>query len=153
MDLMKRGSLLMASWKDELPKENRYYETDRGVLYKGNSEEILKLFKDNSIDGVITDPPYMYLKHRLDRVFNQELVFSELYRLINNGFLVMFGRGTSFYEWNVICGKLGFKFKEEIIWNKKYVSSPFLPISRIHETISILSKGKKNFINRGYSWK
>ncbi len=38
---------------------------------------------------------------------------------------------------NCILDNLGFKFKEEIIWNKKFNSSPVLPIQRFHETISI----------------
>lgn len=54
----------------------------------------------------------------------------------------MFGRGTSFYRWNTILADLGFKFKEEIIWNKVYKSSPMTPVSRQHETISIHSKRK-----------
>jgi site-specific DNA-methyltransferase (adenine-specific) len=54
----------------------------------------------------------------------------------------MFGRGTSFYRWNTILADLGFKFKEEIVWNKKFNSSPVLPIQRFHETISIHTKGK-----------
>jgi site-specific DNA-methyltransferase (adenine-specific) len=53
----------------------------------------------------------------------------------------MFGRGTSFYRWNTRLADLGFKFKEEIIWNKSYCSSPLMAISRIHENISIHTKG------------
>ena len=59
----------------------------------------------------------------------------------------MFGRGTSFYRWNTILDGLDFLFKEEVIWNKRYVSSPLMPMSRIHETISILTK-KEGTINK-----
>ena len=59
----------------------------------------------------------------------------------------MFGRGTSFYRWNTILDGLGFVFKEEVIWDKSYVSSPLMPMSRIHETISILTK-KEGGINK-----
>ena len=38
---------------------------------------------------------------------------------------------------------MGWHFKEEVIWNKRLTSTPMLPIGRIHETISILSKGGK----------
>lgn len=58
---------------------------------------------------------------------------------------MLFGRGVSFYRWNCILVDLGFDFKEEIIWNKSYNSSPVTPINRIHETISIYSmSGKLN---------
>ena len=46
------------SWKDSLPKENRYFETENGILYHANNMEILKQIADNVIDTVITDPPY-----------------------------------------------------------------------------------------------
>jgi len=55
---------------------------------------------------------------------------------------VMFGRGTSFYRWNTILYNLGFTFKEEIVWDKSYCTSPLMAISRVHETISIFTKGK-----------
>lgn len=54
----------------------------------------------------------------------------------------MFGRGTSFYRWNTILADMGFTFKEEIVWNKGYCTSPLMNIHRIHETISIHSIGK-----------
>nr|DAO44198.1 MAG TPA: adenine-specific methyltransferase [Caudoviricetes sp.] len=97
---------------------------------------------DESIDVICIDPPYLYLKkQKLERPFDEQKFFAECKRLLTKkGFIVMFGRGTSFYRWNTILDGLGFVFKEEIIWNKSYVSSPLMPMSRIHETISILTK-------------
>ena len=46
------------SWKDKFPKENRYFETERGILYSGDCLEIMKEFPKESIDLVLTDPPY-----------------------------------------------------------------------------------------------
>ena len=54
----------------------------------------------------------------------------------------MFGRGESFYRWNTILADLKFTFKEEIIWNKSHCTSPLMRLSRVHETISIFTKGK-----------
>jgi site-specific DNA-methyltransferase (adenine-specific) len=61
--------------------------------------------------------------------------------LKKDGFIVMFGRGTSFYRWNTRLADLGFKFKEEVIWNKRQTTSPVLPLGRVHESISINSLG------------
>jgi len=101
-----------------------------------------KFKKENKkVKAIITDPPYMYLKHKLDRVFDDKKFFSLAYEIIeDDGFLVFFGKGSSFYRWNYYCENLGFKFKEEIIWNKKQVTTPLTPISRIHETIAIWTK-------------
>lgn len=138
------------SWKDEFPKENRFLETERGILYCGDCLEIMKNFLDKSIDLILTDPPYQYLDHELDKEIDIDLVSKEYKRVLkNNAFVVLFGRGTSFYRWNVILSELGFKFKEELVWDKGVHTSPYLNIARIHETISIHAKGKRN-LNKIY---
>lgn len=111
-------------------------------IYNEDCQEGIKRIPDASIDCVLTDPPYLYLKNqKLDRPFNERTLFSEFKRVLKpTGFVVLFGRGTSFYRWNTILAELGFQFKEEIIWHKNYPSSPLLPICRIHETISIYTK-------------
>lgn len=90
------------------------------------------------VDAIITDPPYLYLNHKLDRPFNEREFFELASRITDK--IVFFGRGDSFYRWNLFCAELGFEFREEIIWNKGYVSSPFQKIGRMHETISIRIK-------------
>ena len=138
------------SWKDIFPKENRYFGTENGILYCGDCLEIMKKFPKDSIDLILTDPPYQYLKHKLDIPFDENGVFNELKRITNkNSSITLFGRGPAFYKWNVMLNDLGFKFKEELIWDKGRTTSPCLPIGRIHETISIRQKGNK-IINRIY---
>ena len=111
-------------------------------LYNADNLEVMATLPDESIDVVCIDPPYLYLKNqKLERPFDEPKFFAECKRLLTKkGFIVLFGRGTSFYRWNTILDGLGFVFKEEVIWDKSYVSSPLMPISRIHETISILTK-------------
>jgi site-specific DNA-methyltransferase (adenine-specific) len=95
-----------------------------------------------TVDAIVTDPPYQYLNHKMDKAFREELFFQRVYDLLKeNGFLVFFGRGSSFYRWNVICEKIGFKFKEELIWDKKSISNPAGAIGRCHETIAVHGKG------------
>jgi len=45
-------------WKDKFPKESRYFETKNGILYCADCLEIMKGFPKESIDLVLTDPPY-----------------------------------------------------------------------------------------------
>ena len=118
-------------------------------LYNADNLEVMATLADESIDVICIDPPYLYLKNqKLERSFDEPKFFSECKRLLTKkGFIVMFGRGTSFYRWNTILDGLGFVFKEEVIWDKSYVSSPLMPMSRIHETISILTK-KEGGINK-----
>lgn len=111
-------------------------------LFNQDNSIGMKTIEDESIDCILTDPPYLYLKNqKLDREFDEELFFNECKRVLKDkGFIAMFGRGTSFYRWNTILADLGFTFKEEVIWDKCYTSSPVLPVSRVHETISIFTK-------------
>lgn len=110
----------------------------------GDSELEIKLLNDESIDIICIDPPYLYLKNqKLEREFDEVQFFEQCKRVLTkNGFVILFGRGTSFYRWNTILADLGFTFKEEIVWNKIHCTSPLLNISRVHETVSIYTKGK-----------
>ena len=123
-------------------------------LYNCDNAELMTKLQDESIDVICTDPPYLYLKNqKLEREFNEQLFFSECKRLLTkNGFIILFGRGESFYRWNTILAGLGFSFKEEIIWNKRRATSPTHKVQRYHETISIYTKknGKINKIKIPY---
>lgn len=112
-------------------------------LWNDDCQIGMKNIADNSIDCILTDPPYLYLKNqKLEREFEEQLFFSECKRVLKkSGFIVLFGRGTSFYRWNTILADLGFVFKEEIIWDKCRTTSPVTPISRKHESIVIYTKG------------
>nr|HPM11049.1 site-specific DNA-methyltransferase [Paludibacter sp.] len=104
----------------------------------------MRSISDESVDVILTDPPYLYLKNqKFDQEFDEELFFNEAKRVLKkNGFIILFGRGTAFYRWNTILDNLGFTFKEEIVWDKSYCTSPLMRISRVHETVSIFCKGK-----------
>lgn len=112
-------------------------------LRLGDCLEIMKDIPDKSIDCILTDPPYLYLKNqKLDKPFDEERYFNEVKRVLKkDGFIILFGRGTSFYRWNTTLSNLGFNFKEEVIWKKERNSSPFSNLLRFHETISIYTKG------------
>lgn len=113
-------------------------------LHHADNLEIMAMLPDESIDIICIDPPYLYLKNqKLERAFDEPKFFSECKRILTKkGFIVMFGRGESFYRWNTMLSDLGFVFKEEIVWNKSHCSSPLMNLSRVHETIAIFTKGK-----------
>lgn len=117
---------------------------EQATILHGDCQELIKTIADNSIDCILTDPPYLYLqKQKLERPFDELELFKQFKRVLKkDGFVILFGRGTSFYRWNTILADLGFNFKEEIIWDKAHCSSPLMAISRVHETVSIYSKGK-----------
>ena len=118
-------------------------------LYNADNLEVMATLADESIDVICIDPPYLYLKNqKLERPFDEPKFFAECKRLLTKkGFIVLFGRGTSFYRWNTILDGLGFVFKEEVIWDKGRTTAPTLPIGRRHETVAIFTK-KNGVINK-----
>ncbi len=90
------------SWKDKFPKENRYYENDNGILYCADCLDIMKQMPENSVDLLLTDPPYnvsrknnfktmkRYNKYKgidfgeWDKGFNQEKWILNLENILNN---------------------------------------------------------------------
>ena len=123
-------------------------------LLQGDCLKLLKDIKTETVDAVITDPPYQYLNTKkknchFDMAYNEEAYIEEVKRCLKDtGFIVMFGRGVSFYRQGVLLDKAGFKFKEEIIWNKRKQSSPVLPLGRQHENCFIFAKTKKGIIRK-----
>jgi site-specific DNA-methyltransferase (adenine-specific) len=117
------------------------------TLYLGAMEKTIGGIE--YVDHILTDPPYLYIKtHDFDREWNEQLFFENAKRLLpDDGFIALFGRGTSFYRWNIRLADLGFVFKEEIIWEKPAGVGPMIKISRVHETISIHTK-KRGTINK-----
>ena len=118
-------------------------------LYLSSMEEVIPTLE--KVDCIFTDPPYLYLKnHEFDKQFDENLLFENAKRLLpDNGFIALFGRGTSFYRWNTVLAKMGFIFKEEIIWDKHRTSGVSKSISRVHETISLHTK-KSGVIKQVY---
>lgn len=126
-------------------------ETIKNTVIHGDSEVELLNIPDKSIDCVIIDPPYNLLKHKLDRQFNRELIYKELYRVLkNNSFLVVFGSGLQLCKDIVMLNKIGFEVKENIVWVKENISNPMSNLPRRHELVYILVKGDRK-INKCYN--
>lgn len=114
----------------------------RSELHNVDCLEFMKTLPDESIDVICTDPPYKYLNHKLDRDFDEIQFFNEAVRVLKDGgWIIIFGRGTSFYRWNTMLAERGMVFKEEVIWDKQYGNTVINPLNRQHESISILVKG------------
>ena len=81
-------------WQDKFPIENRYFKSNHGILYNANILDVLKHFPDESIDTVITSPPYWSLRDYniegqvgLEPNFEDYLnklwsIFDEIYRIL-----------------------------------------------------------------------
>ena len=120
----------------------RVEQIGNATLYLGKMEETIDGIQQ--VDHILADPPYLYIKtHDFDKEFDEELFFRNAKRFLpDDGFIALFGRGTSFYRWNTRLADLGFIFKEEIVWNKNRTSGITKGVPRVHETVSVHTKKK-----------
>ena len=80
------------SWKDNFPKEYRYFETEYGILYCGDCLDVLPRLPPKSIDVIITDPPYGSTKLKWDVIIPFDVMWNELKRIRKKGTpIVLFG--------------------------------------------------------------
>ena len=115
-------------------------------LINGECIQLLQNIKDESIDAVVTEPPYCYLNTKaknsdFDKHFDNQAFVNHCKRILKKtGFVVIFGRGENFYRLNTMFLDAGFKYKEDVVWDKALTSSLFLKLGRVHENISIFTK-------------
>ena len=114
-------------------------------LIHGDCLILMQSMPNESVDCILTDPPYGILDHKIEQNINIPEFFRECERVLKaNSFIAFFGRQPTLTTWNNEANKL-FRWKEEVIWYKRQRSSPLGEIGRVFENISILTKGKRRF--------
>ena len=133
------------SWKDRFPKENRYFETDNGILYCADCLKILKKFPNESIDLVLTDPPYLkrysYLYIETSKIFANILkndTFA-IYYASDYWFADIFPYMLNFLDYFYLFHLL-LPGQNALIFPKNIIASA--------KTIIVLMKGKAKLLKR-----
>jgi len=116
-------------------------------LRLGDCLEVMKTIEDNSIDAIITDPPYGTTACKWDSVIDFDLMWKQLNRIIKpNGAIVLFGSEPFSSALRMSNIK---NYKYDWIWNKKLGGNSMLvkyQPYKIHELIHVFSsKGKANY--------
>lgn len=123
-------------------------------LHHGDNKDILKSMEDNSIDLIITSPPYKD-RDGFSYAFMRD-VFRELYRVQkeNTLFFLNFGALAEDkfrpYATCKIAMDCGFKLNDTIVWVKNHYK-PIQGKRRVNnltEFIFVLYKGKMPLLNR-----
>jgi DNA modification methylase len=121
-------------------------------IIHGDCAEALKSIADESVDFVLTDPPYFTrYRDRSGRSVRNDggrhaartlSAFADLYRVMKPGTLCV-----SFYGWQAVDAFMGawkdagFTPVEHIVWRKRYASSSRF-LNRTHEQAYLLAKGR-----------
>lgn len=115
-------------------------------LRLGDCLEVMKTIKDNSIDAIITDPPYGTTACKWDSVIDFDLMWEQLNRIIKpNGAIVLFGAQP--FTSNLVMSNVK-DFKQELIWNKITPVGHLLVkkrIMQVHENILLFWKKQPTF--------
>ena len=117
-------------------------------LRLGDCLEVMKTIEDNSIDAIITDPPYGTTACKWDSVIDFTLMWEQLNRIIKpNGAIVLFGSEPFSSALRMSNIK---NFKYDWIWEKSIAGNPMLakrqPL-RVSENVSVFYK-KQCLYNR-----
>jgi DNA modification methylase len=97
------------------------------VLYQGDCLDVLRTFKDRSVDAVVTSPPYLDARPEYDGPgdFDWMLIFRELARVVSGGMLWNVGRiwrgGIEQLWWTrliALAGDEGWEHWDTRLWLK-----------------------------------
>ena len=127
-------------------------------LYNDDCFNVLKTLPDESVDLVLTDPPYGTTAIEWDSVLDFDKMWVELERITKPKSNIILFASQPFSSL-LITSKLDW-FRYELIWNKNKCGSPGLAKKRpqkVHENILIFSKESGGIYNpimeKGEPWK
>jgi DNA modification methylase len=98
---------------------SRLYKEELGKLYHGDCLKILQKFPDNSVDTVITDPPYglKFMGKEWDRGIPGIPFWKEILRVAKPGsFLFAFGGTRTFYRLACAIEDAGWEIRDCVMW-------------------------------------
>ena len=94
---------------------------ERFTLHQGDNRDVLKELPDNSIDSIVTDPPYElgFMGKKWDAsgiAFNVE-VWQECLRVLKpGGHLLAFSGSRTYHRMAVAIEDAGFEIRDQIMW-------------------------------------
>ena len=88
-------------------------------LLKGNNIELLKSLEDNSVDSIVTDPPYglSFMNKKWDYDVPSVEFWKEVYRVLKpGGHILSFGGTRTYHRMVVNIEDAGFEIRDQIMW-------------------------------------
>ncbi|HEM8613906.1 TPA: site-specific DNA-methyltransferase [Citrobacter amalonaticus] len=88
-------------------------------LHVGRCEEVLKALPDNSVDAIVTDPPYglSFMNHKWDYDVPTVEQWQECLRVLKpGGHLLAFGGSRTYHRLVVNAEDAGFEIRDQILW-------------------------------------
>ena len=98
-----------------------YSENEQYKLYQGNMLDMLEVIESNSIDAIITDPPYElnFMNKGWDNsgIAFQKETWEKCYEVLKSGgYLLAFGGSRTFHRIACAIEDAGFEIRDTIMW-------------------------------------
>ena len=124
----------------------------------GDSAELLKLLPSESVDLVVTSPPYDNLRDYNGYVFDFENIAKELFRVIKTGGVVVWivndacidgSESLTSFKQALFFKEIGFNVHDTMIWLKDTFALPDRSrYGQVFEYMFVFSKGKPKSVNK-----
>ena len=88
-------------------------------IFNGDNINVLKTLPDNSVDSVVTDPPYglKFMGKQWDYDVPSIELWKECYRVLKpGGYLLSFGSSRTYHRMAVKVEDAGFEIRDQIMW-------------------------------------
>jgi site-specific DNA-methyltransferase (adenine-specific) len=88
-------------------------------ILNGNNLDFLKTLADNSVDSIVTDPPYglSFMNKKWDYDVPSVELWKEVYRVLKHGgHVVSFGGTRTYHRMVVNIEDAGFEIRDQIMW-------------------------------------
>lgn len=113
------------------------------TLHCGDCLEVMRGMEPNSVDTILTDPPYGIGVAEWDKVVDIDSFNRESRRILRpTGFYAFFGLMPSIANWHSSAIANGFHFCEHVVWLKRNIT-PTNRLGRTHESIYIYAAGER----------
>lgn len=96
-----------------------YFKTKLGEVYHGFCLEVMKQMPNNSVDSIITDPPYAleFMGKSWDKVLPNAKVWQEALRIAKPGTILMaFGGTRTYHRLTCAIEDAGWEIRDCIMW-------------------------------------
>jgi DNA modification methylase len=117
-------------------------------LLNGNNLELLKTLEDNSIDSVVTDPPYglSFMNKKWDYDVPSVEFWKEVYRVLKpGGHILSFGGTRTYHRMVVNIEDAGFEIRDQIMW---LYGSGFPKSHNIGKAVDKLEGNEREWISK-----
>jgi site-specific DNA-methyltransferase (adenine-specific) len=106
---------------DVIP-ENQFDKVEIGegnFIYHGDNMDVLRSLQDNSIDSIVTDPPWgiKFMKEKWDHDVPSKEFWKECFRVLKpGGHALSFGSSRTYHRMAVNVEDAGFEIRDQIMW-------------------------------------